>query len=67
MSLLTHFSVKQLFSSWARKEEFNPRQSSRVLLAPTPAAFHQWGVKAQQDLAHYEKTGKLPEGMFKFD
>ncbi len=66
MSLLTHFSVKQWLSSWARKE-VNPKQSSRVVLAPTPAAFHQWGVKAQQDLANYEKTGKLPEGMFKFD
>ena len=37
------------------------------LKSPSEKAFLQWGEKAQQDLSKYEKTGKLPEGMFEFD
>lgn len=34
--------------------------------SPSEKAFLQWGEKAQNDLSEYEKTGKLPEGMFEF-
>jgi hypothetical protein len=35
--------------------------------APSASAVRQWGVRAQENLAYYQKTGELPEKMFIFD
>ncbi|MEN9849173.1 MAG: hypothetical protein RL368_1913 [Pseudomonadota bacterium] len=64
MNLLLRISASSLARARKKSEkEVNSNQSN----IPTPDAVSQWGVKAQQDLANYEKTGKLPEGMFTFD
>jgi hypothetical protein len=38
-----------------------------VCPAPSASAVRQWGVRAQENLAHYQRTGELPEKMFIFD
>lgn len=34
---------------------------------PSTKAVQQWELKAQENLTHHEKTGRLPEGLFDFD
>lgn len=64
MNMLLRVSDNLLIKKKKSDKEIN---SSQPVVVPSPNAVSQWEMKAQQDLAHYERTGKLPEGMFVFD
>ena len=45
----------------------NLEVKSKVSPVPSASAIRQWGVKAQENLAHHQKTGELPKNIFLFD